>query len=125
MNCYEIVRRPKISSKIAPNLRCGQCAEWNAATQTLRFVAEEYVEAGVDLVLGFNSTSLPLLAPVYGLARDDKSISTLHSNDGRDVYVRDKERAICTVPAIEPLVLANTSCVPPTAPKTVMVTSMF
>jgi hypothetical protein len=121
MNCYEVVRKPKLAAKIAPNIRCGQCAEWNAATQTLRFVAEEYVEAGLNLTLGFESSVLPLHAPIYGLARDDKSISTMHSRDLRYVGARDKERAICTVPPIRPLVPAQTSCVPPVVARTVQV----
>jgi hypothetical protein len=121
MNCYELIRKPKVASKIAPKIRCGQCAEWDDELQTLRFIAEEYVEAGVDLVLGFNSSALPLQVPIYGLARDDKSISTFHSNDGRAVYVRSKERAICKVPPIKPMELSNSACVPPTATSTVEV----
>ncbi len=121
MNCYELIRKPKLAAKIAPMIRCGQCAEWNAVTQTLRFVAEEYVEAGLDLVLGFNSSVLPLRAPIYGLARDDKSISLLHSRDVRDVNARDKERAICRAPSIKPSTYANTSCVPPQVARTVQV----
>jgi hypothetical protein len=121
MNCYELIRKPKLASKIAPLIRCGQCAEWNAVTQTLRFVAEEYVEAGLDLVLGFNSSVLPLRAPIYGLARDDKSISLFHSRDARDVNARDMERAICRVPSIKPSTSANTSCVPPQVARTVQV----
>jgi hypothetical protein len=121
MNCYELMRKPKLAAKIAPMIRCGQCAEWDATTQTLRFVAEEYVEAGLDLVLGFNSSVLALRAPVHGLAKDDKSISTMHSRDVRDVNTRDKERSICTVPAIPPAVPENTNCVPPNVSRTVQV----
>jgi hypothetical protein len=87
----------------------------------LRFVAEEYVEAGLDLVLGFNGSVLPLRAPMYGLARDDKAIKMFHSGDARDVKERDKERAICTVPSIVPSTRAYTSCVPPNVATTVQV----
>jgi hypothetical protein len=124
MQCYELIRKPKVATKIAGKIRCGECAEWDEATQTLRFVAEETVEAGVDMVLGFNSSVLLLRAPVYGLARDDKSISIMHSADGRDVNAREKERAICTVPPIKPSNRSQTSCVPPTAARTVKVRSM-
>ncbi len=121
MNCYQVVRKPKLATKIGSTIRCGQCGEWHAATQTLRFVAEEYVEAGLNLVLGFKSDVLPLRAPLHGLARDDKSISTMHSRDARDVSARDKERAICTVPPIRSLIPTQTSCVPPVVARTVMV----
>jgi hypothetical protein len=123
MSCYELIRTPKLAAKIAPSIRCGECGEWDAATQTMRFVAEEYVEAGLDITLGFNSSVLQLRAPVYGLARDDKSVTLFHSGDVRDVKERDKERAICAMPPIKSSNNATrgASCVPPTVSTTVQV----
>jgi hypothetical protein len=118
MTCYQVLRKPKLPAKLAPIIRCGQCAQWDANSQTLRFIAEEYVEAGLDLVLSFNSTVLALRAPIYGLAQNDKSVSITHSQDVRDVNARDKERSICKVQPIQNSVLPKASCVPPTFART-------
>jgi hypothetical protein len=114
MACYQVLRKPKLPVKLASIISCGQCAQWDSNTQTLRFIAEEDVEAGLDLVLSFNSTGLALRAPIYGLAQDDRSVSITHSQDVRDVNARDKERSICKVQPIQNSVLLKASCVPPT-----------
>jgi hypothetical protein len=113
MSCYKLLPKPRWAAKPAPVIRCGQCARWISSMHTLRFIAEEAVEAGLDVTLGFTSQQLALRAPVHGLAPDDRSVVIMHSNDVRDVGVRDKERAICKIPPITPATQPSTYCVPP------------
>ncbi len=113
INCYRLKPKPRWAAKPTPWIRCGQCGRWIPSMHTLRFIAEEAVEAGLDVSLGFTSEQLALKAPIYGLAPDDRGVVIVHSNDVRDVGERDKERAICTIPPIAPATQPRTFCVPP------------
>ncbi len=112
-SCYQLFPKPRWAGKPAPTIRCGQCAQWIPSMHTLRFVAEEDVEAGQDVTLSFLSAQLALKAPLHGLAADDSTVVIMHSNDVRDVGVRDKERAICKIARISPATQKSMYCVPP------------
>ena len=102
MTCYTVTTRPPISGSAASKLKCGECASWIPELNSIRFTAESFVEAGTELSFKFTSASVPLRAPMVGLARNSKSIYLYHSNDGRKVGDRHKHRAICEVDPIPP-----------------------
>ena len=66
MSCYKAIPVPKFVAKPSSTVRCSECAKWMPAIETLRFTAEEHVQAGSVLVFSFSSATLALRAPSHG-----------------------------------------------------------
>jgi hypothetical protein len=58
---------PKFASKSSGSLRCSECGKWLPSKETLRFIAEEEVQAGAVLYFAFGTDELALRAPLQGV----------------------------------------------------------
>ena len=113
MSCYIVMRTPPFKRKPNPSILCSRCAQWIASLDTLRITAEERIDAGSLVKMGFSREQLELMPPRFGLAKDSPTIQVMHSNDVRQVPEHSKFRSVCSIPAIASVESGTQGCVRP------------